>query len=244
MFGKWPRLTFGTFLGAPVRLDITFLIVPALFLYVFSNWGIAESWPILVSLMLILFLSVLLHEFGHAAAARHFRVGVNEIVVGGFFGYASLKRKTLPRISRVLIIAAGPAVNLILFLLVWPLLPTSPFSSFALQSSALVYGGLNAWALETLRFFAFVNLAMFIGNLLPAYPLDGGRIVIHMFNALLPQSIAAKAAAVVGVLTSVVIIYFGAGFGSIVVLFGAYLIFVNASILMRRSKKQPRRSKA
>jgi Zn-dependent protease len=113
---------------------------------------------------------VILHELGHCLTAMHFGIGVRRILllpIGGMAEFDSIPRE--PR-REILITLAGPAVNFVLAALLWVLLPPAP----AEESASL-----------TLLDFGHVlllwNLLMGGFNLLPAFPMDGGRI----FRALL-----------------------------------------------------------
>jgi Zn-dependent protease len=140
----------GTFLGFPVDIKPSFLLLLGLVLIRFG--GISG-----VALVLLVFASVVLHELGHAVAAR--RVGV--IVSGidlGFFGGAA-KMQSMPKNARdeVFIAAAGPAVSIGLGLL-----------GLALGSVT------HVWLLSWLGWANFIIAAF---NLIPALPMDGGRIL-------------------------------------------------------------------
>jgi Zn-dependent protease len=140
----------GTVLGFPVELNLSFLILMALVLFAFG--GVAG-----VALMLLVFGSVLLHELGHALVARHLGVHVAGIELS-FFGGAA-KMVQLPRSANheLAIAAAGPAVSLVL-------------GGLGLGLGALTHVGLLSW-------LGWVNLIIAAFNMIPALPMDGGRIL-------------------------------------------------------------------
>lgn len=140
----------GTIFGFPVELNWSFLLLLALVLFAFG--GVAG-----VLLVLLVFGSVLLHELGHALVARKLDVHVAGIELS-FFGGAA-KMVQLPRTANheVLIAAAGPAVSIVLGVL-----------------------GLGVGALTGVTLFSWlgwVNLVLAAFNLIPALPMDGGRIL-------------------------------------------------------------------
>lgn len=113
--------------------------------------------PVGIGLGLGMFVSVMLHELGHALAARSFGVGTQSITFYPFGGLAALEREAKSAREEFVIAVAGPLVNGGLF----------------------VFGAL-AWAVLGWRIwivFSAMNLLMMLFNLLPAFPMDGGRIL-------------------------------------------------------------------
>lgn len=140
----------GTVLGFPVELNLSFLLLLAL---VFIAFGGAAG----VALVLLVFGSVLLHELGHAVVARTLGVHVAGIELS-FFGGAA-KMVQLPRTAthELLIAAAGPAVSLML-------------GGLGLGLGALTHSSLFVW-------LGWTNFIIAAFNLIPALPMDGGRIL-------------------------------------------------------------------
>ncbi len=147
MFKSW---RVGRVLGFPVEINLSFVLLLA---FVLLTWGGLAG----VFIVLLAFASVLLHELGHALVARRLGVRVSGIELS-FFGGAA-KMENLPRSSthEIAIAAAGPAVSLM-----------------------LGGAGLGIAALTGLSFFAllgWINLVIAGFNLIPALPMDGGRIL-------------------------------------------------------------------
>ena len=140
----------GTVLGFPVEINLSFILLLALVFFAFG--GMPG-----VILMLLVFGSVLLHELGHAVVARQLGVRVSGIELS-FFGGAA-KMIQLPRTAthELLIAAAGPAVSLVL-------------GGLGLGLGALTHISLLAW-------LSWTNLIIAGFNLIPALPMDGGRIL-------------------------------------------------------------------
>lgn len=140
----------GKLLGFPIRVNVSFLLLLA----VVVVWaGGAAALPFLG----VAFASVLLHELGHATVARRLGVRIKEIELH-FFGGAA-KMLDMPRRPRdeIAIAAAGPGVSLVL-------------AGLALGVSAV-----SGW--DPLMWVGFINLGIAIFNLVPALPMDGGRIL-------------------------------------------------------------------
>ena len=129
-----------------------------------SGAGPGVLWGLGVGLALALFGSVLAHEFSHSLVARTRGVEVNEITLFIFGGAAKLKDEPRDAASEFLIAAAGPALSLALGAGIL-------FVASALESavSPAIHAGL--WWL------GMINLALAVFNLIPGFPLDGGRIL-------------------------------------------------------------------
>ncbi len=140
----------GTILGFPVDINLSFVLLLAFVLLAFGG-------PIGVVLVCLAFGSVLLHELGHALVARQLGVAVSGIELS-FFGGAA-KMVQLPRTAshEIAIAAAGPLVSLAL-------------GGAAFGLTALTHFGLFAW-------LGWTNLVIAGFNLIPALPMDGGRIL-------------------------------------------------------------------
>ena len=144
----------------------------------------------------LLILSIFLHEMGHAWGSIVQGVPVRRIMLHGGGGFCEGARSASAR-ENELIVAMGPIVNLALWALAslaqWVLLTTLDGSSseFLFQ----VYGYLGI--------FAFLNLALFIFNLIPVQPLDGGKLFHLMMLRVLPQDAAQRVTGRVGLLLSI-----------------------------------------
>jgi Zn-dependent protease len=136
-----------------------------------------------VAALLAFFGCVVLHELGHSFTARHYGIGVSRILlmpIGGMAEFDAIPRE--PR-RELLITLAGPAVNFVIAVAIWMLLPADTDSSNV--------AGL-AWLLMK------ANLAMGCFNLLPAFPMDGGRILRASLATRMPYLQATRWAANIG----------------------------------------------
>jgi Zn-dependent protease len=171
----------GTILGFPVELNLSFVLLLAIVLFAFG--GLAG-----VALMLLVFGSVLVHELGHALVARHLDVRIAGIELS-FFGGAA-KMTDMPRTANheALIAVAGPAVSL------------------ALGGLGLGLGGLLGSPLFT--WLGYTNFIIAAFNLIPALPMDGGRILRALLSRRMDYvnatDIAVKIARVVAIAFAVI----------------------------------------
>ncbi|HTJ24905.1 MAG TPA: site-2 protease family protein [Candidatus Limnocylindria bacterium] len=112
--------------------------------------------------MLVLFACVVIHEAGHALVARRYGIGVSEIVLFAFGGVSRLERDPAEPGAAARVALAGPATSLVLAAIFAAFAAVLPRQSAFEQASS---------------YLAAINAALAIFNLLPAYPLDGGRVV-------------------------------------------------------------------
>ena len=195
----------GTFLGFPVEANVSFLLLLGLVFVAFG--GLAG-----VLLVSLVFASVVLHELGHALVARRLGVHVSGIELS-FFGGAA-KMVQLPRTANheLAIAAAGPAVSLAL-------------GGLGLGLAAVTHVSLFAW-------LGYTNLILAGFNLIPALPMDGGRIL----RALLTRKMDFVRATDVSVKVARVV---AIAFGVYGLVFGAYqLLFLAPFLWLMGTREQ------
>lgn len=155
----------GRFFGIPTRIHASFALL-LLWLGI-STWQAARSgFAVLFGLgfALAIFACVLLHEFGHALVARRFGIGTRRITLLPIGGVAELERSPSDPRAEMYIAAAGPAVNLAI---------ASILSLVGLTTGAFTSGGVAALVFNGL---VGANLMLALFNLIPAFPMDGGRV--------------------------------------------------------------------
>ena len=230
-----PRLELFRLAGIPVRVDITFALVPLFLFGILQQAPLAIAGPAYAAIIAGVFLSVLLHEIGHATVARLLGVPVGEILVGGFYGYAQMLERPRSTAANVAILFAGPLTNGLLFLGLWSLLgfpEISPRGYFGnLDPSPWIAE--RPWLLYAVLTLARVNLAMLIFNLLPAFPLDGGRIYRDLIATITSRASAAKIIAGLGVIVGLWSAFVGLRINIVLMLIGAEIAIVNWAILKR-----------
>ncbi len=165
----------GKILGIDIKVHITFLLI--LVWGAFNYGGTAGPWyGVLVTLLI--FTIVLLHELGHSVAAMAYRIPVKDITLLPIGGVARLERMPEKPLQELVVAVAGPLVNLILMVLLLPVVMALMYAQQASLSPRL----LTEPGLLGISFFMLiVNLSLLVFNLIPAFPLDGGRI----FRALI-----------------------------------------------------------
>jgi Zn-dependent protease len=172
----------GTLFGVVVRVHSTFILVfGLLWIETWRSEG-ARAALTTVTQFAVLFCCVLLHELGHSLAARRFGVAVYDILLwplGGVARIASIPESTRAELTIAL---AGPLVNFALLCVLGPLL--------VLRGEWPITIALEGPPPSVFEWAFFVNLGMGTFNLLPAFPMDGGRVL----RALLARRLAPLAA--------------------------------------------------
>lgn len=184
---RW-SLHVGTFGGTEVRLHATFLLLVGLLGWVtLANHGPAAALDT-VAFIITIFLCVLLHEFGHVLAARRFGIQTADVTLLPIGGLARLERMPRKPSQELVVALAGPAVNVAIFLLLLPFLNIVP-------DADLRYDFLRAPFLERL---AYWNLIMVVFNMIPAFPMDGGRVLRAGLAFFMEYATATRVAATIG----------------------------------------------
>ncbi len=208
---RW-SVRLGAYRGIDVYLHATFLLLLG-FLAV-SYWLASRSLPSVlygVGFFLLLFASVLLHEFGHALTAARYGIKTRDIVLYPIGGVARLERMPENPQQELIVALAGPAVNVViaLGLLLW----LSVAGALApLQAMDWTRGPL----LERL---VVVNVFLVLFNLIPAFPMDGGRILRALLAMRLEYTKATQIAAGIGQALALV-------FGLVGLVWNPFLIFI------------------
>lgn len=172
MFSNAVRL-FDIF-GFQIKVDPSWLIIAALIVWSLSVGYFPEAVPDLhrsdhlalaVVAMLGLFVCLILHELAHSLVARRFGLGVGGITLFLFGGVAELDQEPESAGSEFWIAIAGPVMSFALALLFW------------LLHGAVVVAGASRGLVALFEYLAAINLILALFNLLPAFPLDGGRVL-------------------------------------------------------------------
>lgn len=175
-------------LGIPIRIHVTFVLLLGYIGFLSVTHG--ESPVASVVFLLLVFACVALHELGHAAMAQRFGVRTREIVLYPIGGVARLEN--IPSGWAELMIAlAGPAVNLVIALVLALLVAVA--GPVARGPEGLPVG-LPGLLLKLL----FANGMLFVFNLIPAFPMDGGRVLRALLSLNMAEERATDIAATVG----------------------------------------------
>lgn len=188
MKGSWH---IGRIFGIDLKIHFTF---PFLLAWVAISTAMAggEALTIFaeVGVILVLFLFVILHEFGHALMARRFGIATTDITVLPIGGLARLEKMPEDPREEFLVAVAGPAVNVLIGSLLFAGLLITGFFAQPLNIASVVD---NIW-LQLLT----ANIILVLFNLIPAFPMDGGRVLRAILASRMDHVKATKIAANIG----------------------------------------------
>jgi len=213
-------LTVGSIAGTKVRIHITFLLLLAwIFFANYFSTGPQAAWNALLFVVL-LFLCVLLHEFGHIFTARAFGVSTPDVILLPIGGVSRLEHIPEKPREEFLVAIAGPAVNVVIAVLL------------------IAIGGakLDVTSLEKIENtregfidqLAMVNLFLAVFNLIPAFPMDGGRVFRAVLATRFGYVRATEIAAAIGQFVAFALGFLGL-FGDPLLIFIAIFIYLAAA---------------
>ena len=200
--------------GIPVYIHITFLLLPVLFYF---NAGVKG-----VFLVLFVFSCVTLHELFHSLMARHFGVTVRGITLFPIGGVASIASYPKKPAHEFLIALAGPMFNVIFTVVFfYPLYKILGHEIFFRPS-------LRTWP-HTIAYAFWINPMLALFNLLPAFPMDGGRILRSFLAQRLNFKRATQIAVGIGHFFALVFGIVGITYGNLMLVVIAIFIYMAAS---------------
>lgn len=212
-------LRIGRIAGTDIGLHITFLLFLAwIGLADYLVGGTAAAVDAVVFIMLV-FLCVTLHEFGHIAMARRFGIKTPTVVLTPIGGIASLERMPERPGQELLVAIAGPLVNVVIALLL--------MAGFGLSLSGVLTVDLEQASLAERLLLVNVTLVAF--NLIPAFPMDGGRVLRALLAMKLGAQRATSLAAKIGQGFAALFVLLGLFFSPILVLIGVFIYFAAAA---------------
>lgn len=164
-------IPLGKILGIQIGLDYSWFVIFALLTWMladsyypdeFKHWSPLLYWLMGAVTAIMLFVSVLLHELGHSVVALRYKIPVRSITLFLFGGVAQIGAEPPSAIAEFFIAIAGPLVSLALAVFYYAAQPLiagmEPLSGLA-------------------KYLAYINMALVLFNLIPGYPLDGGRVL-------------------------------------------------------------------
>ena len=213
-------LNIGRVAGTVVRVHLTFLLFLAwIFAASYAAGGSATAWDSLI-FMVLLFLCVLLHEFGHIFTARAFGVPTPYVTLLPIGGVAQLERIPEEPWEEFLIAIAGPLVNVVIAgVLVY---------LFGAELHTRAAAAVDNTGIPLVDRLASVNLFLALFNMIPAFPMDGGRVLRALLASRFGYVRATEIAASIGQFVAFTLGFIGQMFNPILI-FIAIFVYLAAS---------------
>ncbi len=209
----------GHLFGSELRVHATFFLLIAWI--GIAGWlqGGPDAAALNILYILILFACVIAHEFGHALTARRYGIRTPDVTLLPIGGLARLERMPEKPGQEVLVALAGPAVNVVIFLVLALVLGPDRLRATTLDEITL--SSLPAQV-------AILNLVLAVFNLIPAFPMDGGRVLRAVLSLGMDRASATRVAAAAGQGLAFAMGLFGLVAGNPVLLLIAFFIFLSA----------------
>ncbi|MEX0405728.1 site-2 protease family protein [Aquibium sp. LZ166] len=207
--------------GSEVRIHVTFFL---LLLWIgiahFQNGGGAAAAEG-VAFIVAVFTCVVLHEFGHAIAARRYGIGTPRITLLPIGGVAELERMPEKPSEEIVVALAGPAVNVVIAAVLILVIGAQVDGQ---TLSAMENPAQGFWAR-----LAAVNVVLVLFNLIPAFPMDGGRVLRALLATRYPRVRATEIAGTVGQIAAFLFGFLGLIGGNPLLIFVAIFVYLAAS---------------
>ena len=216
---RW-SLRIGSLGGTAILIHVTFLLfliwLGAIY---YRQGGVGAAWQGTIFIIL-LFLCVLLHELGHVFAARYYGVQTRDVTLWPFGGISSMERMPEKPSQELIVALAGPAVNVVIAagLLLWLGPRLNPESLTQIQDPAVSLAAKLAGA----------NIILVLFNMIPAFPMDGGRVLRALLAMRMGNARATELAATIGQGFAVV-------FGVVGIFYNPMLIIIALFIFLAAS---------
>jgi Zn-dependent protease/predicted transcriptional regulator len=196
----------GTFYGIPVRIHWTFGVLFLFILYSIFTTKDLKLWQGVAYVMVFLstFLCVILHEYGHALTGKRFGVKTQDIIMSPLGGLARMSSMAEKPMHEFFITIAGPAVNLAIGIFIGL---TLYFITGKWSMDILTYDFEKPE--EFVRMLMPINFYLFLFNLIPAFPMDGGRILRSLLSVKLGKVKATKIASTIGRILAIGFVIYG-----------------------------------
>lgn len=217
-------LSLGKIAGIRIRVHWTFMLLILWIVFVEINRG-SNSEAIIwsITFILTLFFCVVLHELGHALTARRFNVGTRQITLLPIGGVASLESMPENPKEEFLVAIAGPAVNIGIAALLYLFVPVEDFLS---RDPEMLEQTMSAVDSRNFLFYLFsANLMLALFNLLPAFPMDGGRILRALLSIKFNRVRATQLAAAMGQAVAFFFFFIGLLYNPILILIAIFVYF-------------------
>lgn len=217
-------LKLGSVSGIKIEVHWTFtlLLLWVVFLDV-RRGGNLQTALFNLAIILVLFLCVLLHELGHAMTAKRYHIDTKKITLLPIGGVASLDKMPEKPRQELFVALAGPAVNVVIAILLYLLVPVQSYFSMDMETLEQF---LYTPSLKTFLFYLFIaNVMLVVFNLIPAFPMDGGRVLRALLTFKMGRVKATAIAASLGQGLAVFFLILGLLLNPFLILIAFFIFF-------------------
>jgi Zn-dependent protease len=216
------NLYLGRYFGTEVQIHWTFFLLIAWIILseVFSG-GSVDRILFNCQFIIAVMFCVLIHEIGHALAAKRFGIKTEKMVLLPIGGISTTDKTIESPKKEFLITIAGPMVNVIIAVILYFTIPVSDYIYYDLGE---YFTALSDFTVRTFLFFLFiVNVALVVFNMIPAFPLDGGRIFRAVLDLQLNRVRATSVTTITGNIIALIFLLIGLLFNPILVFLALFL---------------------
>ncbi|SDI29760.1 site-2 protease family protein [Winogradskyella thalassocola] len=218
------NLSLGQVSGIKIRVHWTFFLLMAWVIFAeLTQGGNLESILFNITFVLAVFLCVVLHELGHAFMANHYNIKTEKITLLPIGGMASFEKLPGSPKQELLIAIAGPLINVIIAIILFFIVPVKDFMQLNFTETFEV---LVRYNIQSFLFFLFIaNVGLVVFNSIPAFPMDGGRILRALLAIKIGRVKATKIASNLGLIIAVLFFLIG-------LLYNPFLVFIALFIFL------------
>jgi len=217
---QW-SFSIGTVAGSQIRIHLTFFLLLAWVAFIYMQQGGAAAAVEGVAFISAIFACVVLHELGHALAARRYGIKTPTITLLPIGGVASLERMPEDPRKEIVVALAGPLVNVVIAAILIGVLG----ATVNLDPAEM----LEDPAASFVARLATVNIILVLFNLIPAFPMDGGRVLRALLATRYPRVRATQIAARIGQFAAFAFGFLGLLGGNPLLVFVAIFVYIAAT---------------
>ncbi len=217
-------LSLGRYFGIKVQVHWTFLLIIAWAIYVgWSRGGTVESVLWTIAFVLAIFACVVLHEFGHSLTAKRYGINTRKITLLPIGGVASLERMPEDPKQELLVAVMGPVVNVVIAFLLY-FFVRSQFDVFQNPEQAQEF--FQTINQNNFLLYLFItNVLLVVFNAIPAFPMDGGRVLRALLSFQMDRVRATQIASNLGQIIAVFFFFIGFVYNPILIFIGLFVFF-------------------